>query len=68
MPSGVGSTHVLQTVVHAKSDEERAVIKQILSQNMLFKDLTPEAMNSVIDAMECKKFEAGDQPITQGTR
>lgn len=55
-----------ERVVHAKSDEERQRISQIVFENILFKSLDEKQHNIVLDAMFPKEFEPGQTIIKQG--
>lgn len=53
-------------VYHEKSADDRQNIERILRGTLLFRDLAQEHLTAVVDAMERREFNAGDQPITQG--
>lgn len=51
-----------------KSNEQRQRIINKVSQSFMFNSLDEKDMNTVIDAMEEKKFKTGDAVITQGEK
>jgi cAMP-dependent protein kinase regulator len=53
-------------VVHAKTDEQRARLLQIIQKVLLFRGIDDEEIGEVIDAMFLKEVEPGDEVITQG--
>ncbi|GLD93580.1 hypothetical protein PINS_up002172 [Pythium insidiosum] len=55
-----------ERVVHPKSDEERARITKMVSENILFKSLDEKQHQIVLDAMFPKEFEPGETIIKQG--
>lgn len=52
--------------VHPKSDEEKARIKGILSENFMFKNLDDEQMATIVDAMAPVEKSDGEDIIKQG--
>jgi len=49
-----------------KSNEQRQTIINKVTQSFLFNSLEDKELNTVIDAMEEKKYKAGENVITQG--
>ncbi len=62
-PSSVDST---QVKVIPKNEAETGRILEILKNNVLFKHLDPEQMNTVKDAMVLVEYKNGDDIIKQG--
>lgn len=52
--------------VWEKSDEEKEMLKNLLSNIFMFKSLEENEMNIILDAMKKKVCESGDEIIKQG--
>lgn len=55
-----------EAVKHAKSDEERKRIHDIIRENMLFRDLDEKQTTILLDAMFPREYEEGTVIIQQG--
>ena len=54
------------SVVYPKSDLQRRALKESVKEILLFRSLSPEQLNEVLDAMFEYKVKAGDYIIRQG--
>merc|ERR1719456_35732 len=52
--------------VHAKTDEQKKRLSEVLSKSFLFSGLEGKDLSQVIDAMEEKPAEAGEECVKQG--
>ncbi|XP_068714525.1 cAMP-dependent protein kinase type II regulatory subunit-like isoform X1 [Montipora foliosa] len=53
-------------VVYPKSDDQRQRLNEAIKNILLFKNVAPEQLNEVLDAMFEKKVQPGDHVIDQG--
>mmetsp|Transcript_1772 Transcript_1772/g.6172 ORF Transcript_1772/g.6172 Transcript_1772/m.6172 type:complete len:323 (-) Transcript_1772:68-1036(-) len=58
----------VQARVVDKSSEDSELIKELISNNILFKSLDREQIATVVGAFEKKEFPAGHEVITQGDK
>uniref|UniRef100_A0A0A9XMM4 cAMP-dependent protein kinase type II regulatory subunit n=1 Tax=Lygus hesperus TaxID=30085 RepID=A0A0A9XMM4_LYGHE len=52
--------------VHPKTDEQRRNCRERMKEVMLFREVSPEDLSALVDAMIFKEVEPGEKIITQG--
>ena len=52
--------------VHAKTDEAKAFLKEVMGKNKLMKSLAPSDRDQLIDALQEQSSESGTEIITEG--
>ncbi|POI27653.1 hypothetical protein CIB84_008597, partial [Bambusicola thoracicus] len=58
--------YYISQIIHPKTDDQRNRLQEACKDILLFKNLDPEQMSQVLDAMFEKLVEGGEHVIDQG--